>query len=216
MSTATERDSAIGERRLAFRTTWDDYQDLARILGASGDHVQIAFDGNKVELRMSPGPLHERDLSRLRQLIQAIADARNIPNQEMGATRWDSPNAARGLEADTSFYLAQDKIESVRDLPKDLDRWPIPDLAVEVDHSSPEIDRESIYKSLGVLEVWRFDGVDLEIDVLSQGNYRAAASSPALEVAITDILPLLTDRESSDDGAWRRRVAAWVRSALES
>jgi Uma2 family endonuclease len=216
LSTATAWISVNGERRLAFRTTWNGYQDLARILESSNDHVRIAFDGERVELRMSTGPLHERDLSRLRHLIQVIADARNIPNQEMGATRWDRPDAARGIEADTSFYLERGKIDSVRELPKDLDRWPLPDLAVEVDHSTPEVDRESIYKALGVPEVWRFDGVDLEIDVLSQETYRAADSSPALRVSIKEILPLLTDRESPDDGAWRRRISAWAKSTLQA
>ena len=40
----------------------------------------------------------------------------------------------------------------------DIADYPNPDLAIEIDISPPEVDREGIYKSLKVAEIWRFDG----------------------------------------------------------
>jgi Uma2 family endonuclease len=211
MRTAASRELATDEPRFAFRTDWDGYQALARILETSADRVLVTFDGERVELRMSPSPLHERNLRRLRRLVEAIADARGLPRYEVGATRWDRPEASRGLEADTSFYLSQPKIEAVRDRPEELARWPLPDLAVEVDHSAPEVDRQSIYIALGVPEIWRFDGVDLEIDVLGDEGYATDDSSPTLGASAAEVASWVLDREAMDDRDWENRVDAWAR-----
>ena len=38
-----------------------------------------------------------------------------------------------------------------------------PDLAIEVDLSTPKTDRESIYAALGIVELWVFNGKILTI-----------------------------------------------------
>jgi hypothetical protein len=212
MSTATAQKSATDEPRFAFRTDWDGYQAIAKILETSADHVLIAFDGERVELRMSPSPLRERDMRRLRYLVEAFADARGLPRLELGATRWDRPEAERGLEADTSFYLERPKIEAVHDRPKDLALWPLPDLAIEVDHSVPSIDRESIYVALRVPEIWRFDGADLEFDVLDGETYATGNLSPTLGAAAGEVAAWVLDRDAKDDREWEERVDAWAQA----
>jgi Uma2 family endonuclease len=212
MSTATARKHATDEPRFAFRTDWDGYQAIAKILENSADHVLIAFDGERVELRMSPSPLHERDMRRLRYLVEALADARGLPRLELGATRWDRPEAERGLEADTSFYLEMSRIEAVHERPTDLALWPLPDLAIEVDHSTPSIDRGSIYAALRVPEIWRFDGADLEIDVLNGDAYNTGNFSPTFGAAAAEIVAWVLDRDAREDREWEERVGAWVQA----
>jgi Uma2 family endonuclease len=212
MSSVITRVTAGDEPRFAFQTDWDGYQAIAKILQASADHVRIAFDGERVELRMSPSPLHERDMRRLRYLVEALADARAVPRLELGATRWDRPEAERGLEADTSFYLGLSKIEAVHDRPKDLALWPLPDLAIEVDHSAPQIDRESIYVALRVPEIWRFDGADLEIDVLNGDAYTTGDISPTFGATAAEVAAWVLDRDARDDREWEQRVDAWAQA----
>lgn len=45
----------------------------------------------------------------------------------------------------------------------DVADYPNPDLAVEIDIAPPLVDREAIYRSLKVGEIWSFDGGDVRI-----------------------------------------------------
>jgi Uma2 family endonuclease len=209
MSTATAKKHATDEPRFAFRTDWDGYQAIAKILEASADHVLIAFDGERVELRMSAKYIHEEDLKRLRFLVEVLADARRVPRHGLGMARWDRPEAGRGLESDATYYLDAAKIKVALARPEDPLLLPLPDLAIEVDHSTPQIDRESIYRTLGVGEVWRFDGADLEIDVLSGGTYTQAAASPAFGVAAEEVAAWVLVRGVTDPD-WEDQVRDWA------
>jgi Uma2 family endonuclease len=211
MSTATAKKHATDEPRFAFRTDWDGYQAIAKILEASADHVLIAFDGERVELRMSAKYIHEEDLKRLRFLVEVLADARHVPRHGLGMARWDRPEAGRGLESDATYYLDAAKIKVALARPEDPLLLPLPDLAIEVDHSTPQIDRESIYRTLGVGEVWRFDGADLEIDVLSAGTYTQAAASPAFGVATEEITAWVLVRGVADPD-WEDQVRDWAQA----
>jgi Uma2 family endonuclease len=211
MSTATAKKPATNEPRFAFRTDWNGYQALAKILETSADHVRIAFDGERVELRMSAKYIHEKDLKRLRFLVEVLADARHLPRHGLGMARWDRPEAGRGLESDATYYLDPAKIKVALSRPEDPLLLPLPDLAIEVDHSTPQIDRESIYRALGVGEVWRFDGADLEIDVLSSGTYAHATTSPALGVSVEEITAWVLVRGVTDP-EWEDQVRNWAQA----
>ncbi len=174
MSTATgaararARAGDAGEHRVAFRTGWEGYQALARLVDGQPERVRIAFDGEVVEL-MSPGAPHERDKHRLERIVAVLTEERSVPCQAMASTRWEHPEAARALEADATFYLTRAKILGSRHRSKDIADYPMPDLAIEVDHGASRVDRESIYRALAVPEVWSFDGVELRIEVLDGG-----------------------------------------------
>jgi hypothetical protein len=212
MSTATARKHATDEPRFAFRTDWDGYQAIAKILEASADHVLIAFDGERVELRMSAKYIHEEDLKRLRFLVEVLADARRVPRHGLGMARWDRPEAGRGLESDATYYLDAAKIKVALARPEDPLLLPLPDLAIEVDHSAPQIDRESIYAALRVPEIWRFDGADLEIDVLNGDAYTTGDISPTFGATAAEVAAWVLDRDARDDREWEQRVDAWAQA----
>ena len=94
--------------------------------------------------------------------------------------------------------------------------YPNPDLAIEVDISSPEIDRPGIYAALKVAEVWRFDG-DLEqviIERLDDGTYRPVETSQFLPIRAEEIRRWVVEEDSSDESSWARRLRAWARAEL--
>jgi Uma2 family endonuclease len=87
------------------------------------------------------------------------------------------PEIDRGIEADNSYYLNPTKIATALAAlsrgSNDVNDYPNPDLAIEVDISAPEADRAGIYAAMGVAEVWYFDGRRLKIDRLDEkGQYR--------------------------------------------
>jgi Uma2 family endonuclease len=211
MSTATAQKSVTDEPRFAFRTDWDGYQAIAKILETSADHVLIAFDGERVELRMSAKLIHEEDLKRLKYLVEMITRGRKLPRHGLGMVRWDRPEANRGLESDATYYLKAEKVKIALTLPEDLSLLPVPDLAIEVDHSTPQVDRESIYIALRVAEVWRFDGADLHIDIFAEGAYSRSDISPSLGVTAAEIEGWVLLRGITDE-EWEDQVRNWAQA----
>ena len=120
--------------------------------------------------------------------------------------------ARRGLEPDECYYLQNEPcVRGKGDL--DLGVDPPPDLVVEVDLSRSSLDKFAICQSLGIQEIWRFDGVELKVHVRStQGEYCLAERSTAFP-----LLPLEGLREFL--GRWNtagenrlvREFAEWVR-----
>jgi Uma2 family endonuclease len=91
-------------------------------------------------------------------------------------TNWIRPELERGLEADQCYVFDPAKLAVVHELlarrENDVAAYPNPDLAVEVDLSSPQADRPGIYAALQVPELWRFDGEIVSIEQLgSDGRY---------------------------------------------
>lgn len=200
--------------RIAFAASWDLYQMLVEAIG--DQPVRLAFDGERVEL-MSPGLHHERYKETIGTLVRALAAGLKVPLIGVGSTRWRRPAARRGLEADTSFYLTREKVEDARRLPEDEARWPIPDLAIEIDISPAKVDRPGIYRALGIPEIWRFDGETLRIDRLgSDGAYADAPESGFLGLRTVEAAHLLRTvaGEAEDDTDYARRVTEWAHRVL--
>ena len=78
-----------------------------------------------------------------------------------------SPGFERTRQGEAGFATTQ------------LEGFPSPDLAIEIDISPPKVDRPGIYAALGVAEVWRFDGDVAVIERLTP----EAAMSPSRRVA---------------------------------
>lgn len=200
--------------RIAFAASWDVYELLAEAIG--DQHVLLAFDGERVEL-MSPGLNHERFKESIGTLVRTVAAELRVPLLAVGSTRWRRPAARRGLEADSSFYFTREKIADARRPSEDETRWPIPDLAVEIDISPARVDRPGIYRALGVPEIWRFDGESFRIDRLGpDGLYADAPESGFLGLRADEAAHLLVTvaGEAEDDTEFSRRVADWARTVL--
>ena len=140
----------------------------------------------------------------------------SIRRVTLGETSWKRPEIARGLEADQCYYFTPDKITAdawarARNS-DDIADYPNPDLAIEVDLSRSQIDRPSIYATLKVPEIWRFDGTRLVIEQLGpDGIYFPVESSRFLPVTAADILRWIVHEDSSDELEFERRVTEWAR-----
>jgi Uma2 family endonuclease len=209
MSGATATRLWPPDQRVTFRASWELYQLLAREIG--DQPVRLAYDHDMVEL-MSPSPQHEDFKVLLERLVGALTDEAGVPCKGMGSTRWDRPEAWRGLEADATFYLTSAKIAEARQRPRDAADYPVPDLAVAVDLSPSRLDRPAIYAALGVPEVWRFDGAAVRIARLGEtGQYEELHESPTLGIRADEIAHWLLEVTAEDDNDWTRQLRAWYR-----
>ena len=177
-------------------------------------HVRMTYDRGDLEL-MSPSSPHEMYNDRLRRIVDSLTEVLNIPIKGAGSTTLKREDLERGLEPDSCYYIANERrIRGKRQL--DLTVDPPPDLAIEVDITSGSLDRQAIYTSLGVPEIWRFDGESLRVYRLQQdGIYTQLDSSPTFPfLRLEDVVRFANEAEATDDTTWGRSFRAWVQAEL--
>jgi len=94
----------------------------------------------------------------------------NLTLEKFGSTTWKQQRLRKGTEPDTCFYVANaGRIIGKRKI--DLDSDPPPDIAVEIDTTNESRTTFSIYAALGVPEIWRYDGKQIEMFNLKDDSY---------------------------------------------
>jgi Uma2 family endonuclease len=203
--------SPAAEQRVVLSdVAWKTFLDLARNEGPC--RGRLTYDQGVMEI-MSPSGTHERLKGLIGRLIETLASVLDTEIATYGSTTLLHETARRGLEPDECYYVQNEpRVRGKGDL--DLTVDPPPDLVVEVDLSRRSLDKFAIYQSLGVQEIWRFDGAELKVHVRTEeGEY-----SPAERSAAFPLLPLDGLREFL--GRWStvgetrlvREFAEWVRS----
>ena len=204
-----------GDQRIVIRGVgWDVYDCLSEAIG-EGQHVRLAYDGEDLEI-MTVGYPHERYKEMLGKLVDTVSRVKGIPRKSAGETTWKRPNIKRGLQADECYYFLAEKFAIVEAAfvreTQDIDDYPNPDLAIEIDLSSPQVDRPGIYAKLKVAEIWRFDGKSLVIEWLQDdGSYAPAEASRFLPLRAQDILRWLIEEPYGDEIVWEHRMEQWAK-----
>jgi Uma2 family endonuclease len=134
----------------------------------------------------------------------------DLPWESLGSSTFKNSRMKTGIEPDDCFYLknCQAMIGKKR---LDLDIDPPPDLAIEVDLTSPT--QLSAYEALGVPEIWRYQQGKLAIFVLQEGHYvesnvSSIFSSLPVSVGISAILDRSNEILMSEA---RKEFRQWVR-----
>ncbi len=195
--------------------TWEDYEGLAETLGESRT-CRVAFDGKDIEM-MTPGPLHERQKSLLELFITFVASELKIRRQPMGSVTWRRKTLERAIESDLCYYFEAAKLAAARYEARsdDIDDYPNPDLAAEVDISPPKIDRSGIHAALQVQEVWRVCKKSVSIEQLGpDGKYVPATRSLFIPVRPEDVIRWVFEEDPNDLVTWEERLREWVRNEL--
>jgi Uma2 family endonuclease len=148
--------------------SWQTYQSLIKDFEQE-PALRLTYDRGTLEIRMPLDP-HETYKKLLGRLIEAATEELNMEVRSLGSRTWNREDLARGLEPDQCYYIQNEalvrKVEQI-----DLNQFPPPDLAIEIDITSSSINRLSIYAALGVPEVWRYDGQTLTLLSLQNGEY---------------------------------------------
>jgi Uma2 family endonuclease len=134
--------------------SWDDYEHLLDHLG-DRPGLRVSYDQGKLWI-MSPLPEHEEYKEFIAQIIYVLRDELNINVEPRGSATWKSKHEAKGTEPDACFYVGNaGRIIGKRKI--DLRVDPPPDIAVEIDTTNESLSKFSIYASLGVPEIWRYE-----------------------------------------------------------
>ena len=135
----------------------------------------------------------------------------------MGSTTWKRKKLKRAIESDICYYFDPAKLAalSAAAYSDNIDLYPNPDLAVEVDISPPRIDRPGIYAALQVPEFLRVRDRIVSIEQLgADGNYLPVPRSRFLPVRSEDATQWVFSEDSSDLVVWEDRRREWVRTEL--
>src|SRR5208282_3367345 len=208
---------ADGTRFVVPGVSWRVYKTLVEDLSASSP-IRVAYDGRNIELEVPIEDLGETTWQREQADRGSEADL-DYHADVVLMGHGQREQADRGSEADLSYFFVPAKIEAVREAEQresnKADDYPDPDLVVEVDISPPQVDREGIYATLKVPEVWLFDGQVLTIWRLRpDGRYAQAESSEWLGIRADQAARWLIQEDRRDRKAWTTRLATWVRGGM--
>ena len=193
--------------------SWKTYESLLNELGEHGG-IRLTYDRGNLEI-MTPSAPHEGSKKILGRFVESVSEELNIEIRSLGSLTCRRQDLARGLEPDQCYYIENENV--VWDKEQiDLNQDPPPDLVVEIDVTSSSIDRLSLYASLGVPEVWRYDGNRLIIYQLESQEYAERDVSPTFPfLSQVDIVRFLELRRTTKENALIRLFREWVRSQIE-
>ena len=198
------------DRVILRNISWQSYQSLIHDF-AQEPAIRLTYNQGVLEIRMPLDP-HETYKKLIGRLIEAATEELNLEIRSLGSRTCDREDLKKGLEPDQCYYIQNES--EVRGLNQiDLTQFPPPDLAVEIDITSSSLDRFDIYKALGVPEIWRFDGTQLEIYTLQANQYVLQPCSRTLPpLTATDILRFLNLHPTIGENTLIKQFRLWVRN----
>ena len=190
--------------------SWRTYESLlADFVDRSVPH--FTYDRGVLEI-VSPGSEHERDNRTLAMLVEIVAAALSIPVDDVGSMTYKREDLQRGFEPDSSFYIQNEARVRGR-VQIDPATDPPPDLVIEVDITSPSLDKFPIFAQMGVPEVWRCDQGRVSIHRLEAGSYLDSDSSGVLPPLTSNVIThLLAESRSLPRPNWFQAVSDWARA----
>lgn len=196
------------QRVILHGVSWATYESLLADLQDS-HAAHFTYDRGVLEI-MAPSLEHEKINRRLHSLFETIANVLEIDFENAGSTTFKREDLACGFEPDTCFYVRN--VEQIRKKEKiDLAQDPPPDLIIEVDITSPSLNKFPIYAAIGIREIWRYDSQRVSIFWLEGNEYRLVDESVVVAgVTSTQLLSFLQDSQELTRSEWERRIREWA------
>ena len=201
----------IGEQLLMRDITWQTYEQLLDEFPLERSS-RINYSQGILEI-MVPLPEHEVNKVMISDLLKILLEEFELEFWSLGSTTFQSKKMEAGLEADDCFYIEHEA--EVRGKTRiDLTIDPAPDLALEIDITSRT--RLNNYQILEVPEVWRFNGTQLEINILQSGEYISSLGSPHFpRFPLTQIIPEYLEKSKIDGrNKTMKAFRTWVQTQI--
>ncbi|MGH9947900.1 MAG: Uma2 family endonuclease [Pyrinomonadaceae bacterium] len=199
---------AVNQRLILQSVGWDVYEQVLRQFEDSNE-VHIAYDDGFLEVEV---PLfeHERAAEILRDLVTVICREKNLDYINAGSTTFRKRELAKGVEPDTCFYIQNEsRIRGLKNV--DLTKDPPPDLAIEVDLTSPSLNKLTIYAALGIPEVWVYRDDEVIFFKTFGGIYQETENSIAFPFLNNEtVSSFLRSGFSEGSKKWSNKIREWV------
>jgi Uma2 family endonuclease len=206
---------AMSESRVLLHgIRWETYERLLDEVENQG--IRLTYDRGDLEI-MTPSHRHESWKQRVARMIETMTEALGVAMKSGGQTTFRKRSLRRGLEPDECYWV-QNEAAVRGKLDLDLRTDPAPDLVLEAEASRSILDRLDILASLGVGEVWRYDGERLTIHVLgADGHYAVSAQSCVFPwLPVQPFIAHLQRANDTDETTWIRAFRAWVLQSVRT
>jgi Uma2 family endonuclease len=165
------------EKIILHGISWQTYENLLAD-NADNPTVRLFYDDGNLEI-MTESFKHGKYAHAIAEIVGVIAEALEIDLVGAGSTTFKKSKSKKGFEGDGSFYFKN--AENVRGKSEiDLNFDAPPELVIEVDITNPSLPKFPIFASLGVEEIWRFDGLDILFYRLQNTEYVEVKESVCL------------------------------------
>ena len=203
-----------GESRVTLHgLSWLSYQQILNAIPESHS-VRLTYDRGTLEITM-PLAIHEFFLRLIERFIIILVVEMGLKVKTMGSTTMSHEALKRGAEPDCAYYI-QNQPKVVGKVTIDFIQDPPPDLVVEVDITHTDIDKNSLYASMGVPEFWRYDGTYLYIYHLQQDKYVECDRSPTFDWVEKENLYCFLRESQQDEVAAEIKFRAFVKEKLRT
>jgi Uma2 family endonuclease len=190
--------------------SWETY---ARLLNEHQEKPGTRFNYDRGTLEIMVVSFeHEKMNHLLALLAELFANERDIDLVGGGSTTFSRKDLERAFEPDSCFYIQHAKtVRAKKEI--DLNQDPPPDLVIEIDLTSPSLNKLPIYAAIGVPEVWRYSKAVLQILKLENNAYVVSSDSSVLpKITAADLNHLLKSGQQLEGPAWHRQVREWAKS----
>jgi Uma2 family endonuclease len=138
----------------------------------------MSYDEGTLEI-MCPAMPHESGKSLIGRMIEMFTFIRRIDIRSSASTTFRRNDLKRGFEADESYYIQNaEMIRGKHEIDLSID--PPPDLVVEVEITRSALNKLRMFASMGIPEVWRYDGKTLSVGFLQSDRYSESEVSHVL------------------------------------
>lgn len=194
--------SEAEQRVVIDRVSWPTY--LGLVESGQVRRGRMTYHCGTLEI-MSPGKRHENFGRLLGRLVEAFTEEMDVEIVSVKSMTYKREDLLRGFEGDEAYYIQSSRLVQTKTEIDALEDPP-PDLVIEIDITRSSIEKLAVFGPLGVPEVWRFDGADLQIHLLEAGEYRLSKQSLALPAfPILKALEILQDNGQTNETKLVRR-----------
>lgn len=179
---------------------WAEFEFVAKALDDRRD-VRLSYYRGKMEITM-PSPEHEEYVDLIQDLTRLLVRELGLRMESRGTALLKRELRETGAQPDGCFYI-QHAAEIIGKRQLDLTIDPPPDIVVEVDLSTDLRGKFTIYATLGVPELWRYDGLSFEMYHLTETGYVEAPASLAFPFLTASVMTdfLEQSKEFGQDAA---------------
>lgn len=168
--------------------TWESYEKLLDAIGeASG--LRVSFAAGKLEI-MTLSTEHESFSRLLEKFIGFVCVTTGVDILSFGSATIKKSRRITGSEPDACFYV-QNAAAIGGKIKVDFAIDPPPDVVAEIDWKHDSFYKFPIYASLGVPEIWRYDGYKATF-------YKLENAEKYVEIETSIALPILTAKVLGD------------------
>lgn len=201
----------LAEKRVTLHVSWNGYEAILNALGEQRA-ARLTYCQGTLEI-MTPLEAHDNPSDLIGDFIKILVDQFDFNIKSMGSTTLSRPDLRVGAEPDKGFYIANEPL--VRGKTVDLATDPPPDLIVEVDITHTDINKNLLYAEMGVPELWRYDGQQLKIYELENGQYQEVETSPTFpSIPKERLYEFLNECAQQGETQAKRNLRVWLREQL--